>query len=545
MSKLQPTPFSLLPDSAPFDEEQRAWLNGFLAGWVGLQNAGGGASAALNGAAGAAVQGLIAEGPGLDAEPEAEEEDFPWHDDAMPLEERMELAEGKPLKRKMMAAMAQLDCGSCGYLCQTYAEAIADGSEKSLKKCTPGGKETAKKLKELMARAPADVASADAAAAPPAGAASGPQWTRDNPFPATLLTVRNLNGEGSAKYTSHVEIDLAGSDLAYEVGDSLGLYPTNCGDLVDEMIEALGGDPAAAVAPQAGDACSLRQALIERVCLTEITEELLELLAPLCTDAAQAAVVKAALEDEDTIDGWDVLDLLRATPSATLDAAAFVTALSPLQPRLYSISSSPKAHPGQVHLTVGRVEWAAGDRKRKGVASTMLADRLRIGEKVRVYVQKSHGFTVPPDPQAPAIMIGPGTGIAPFRAFLEERAVTNSPGRNWLFFGDQRAETDFLYREELDALRDRGVLQRLDTAFSRDQEAKVYVQNKMLESADELYRWLSDGAYLYVCGDAKRMAVDVDRALHAIVADRAGGEAAAKAFVQDLKKTKRYCRDVY
>ena len=540
MSKLQPTPFSLIPDTAPFDAEQRAWLNGFLAGWVGLQTAGGPAPQAGGSPSGA----LIAEG----TPPEEEDEDFPWHDDSLPMGERMELAEGKPLERKLMAAMAQLDCGSCGYLCRTYAEAIADGSEKSLKKCTPGGKETAKKLKELVAGAPAEAipaAAAPSAGAPSAGPSAGPVWTRDNPFPATLLTVRNLNGAGSAKSTSHVEIDLSGSGLQYEVGDSLGLYPTNCGELADDVLAALGGDPNAVVSPPAGDDCPLRQALIERACLTEVTGELLELIRPLCRDPAEAGVVAKALEDEDTIEGWDVLDLLHATGSATLDPAAFAAALSPLQPRLYSISSSPKAHPGQVHLTVGRVEWAAGSRQRKGVASTMLADRLRVGETVRVFVQKSHGFTVPPDPGAPAIMIGPGTGIAPFRAFLEERAVTHAPGRNWLFFGDQRAETDFLYRDELDGLRERGVLHRLDTAFSRDQEAKVYVQNRMLEAADELYRWLTDGAYLYVCGDAKRMAVDVDRALHAIVADRAGGEAAAKAFVRDLKKSKRYCRDVY
>ncbi|QDT17601.1 sulfite reductase subunit alpha [Alienimonas californiensis] len=541
MSQLQQTPFALIPDTAPFDVEQRAWLNGFLAGWVGLQNAGGPASAAAT----AAVQGLVAGASGeaaANAEEAEGEEDFPWHDDALPMEERMELAEGRPLKRKLMAAMAQLNCGSCGYLCQTYAEAIADGSEKSLKKCTPGGKETARKLKELVAEVPPNVA-ADAPAAVPAD--SGSTWTRDNPFPATLLAVRNLNGEGSAKYTSHVEIDLSGSDLAYEVGDSLGLYPTNCGELVDEVLAELGADPIAVVTPPVGDPCSLRQALIGRVCLTEVTDELLEALIPRCADPADAELLKLALDDPDAIEGWDVLDVLRAVRSAKIGFDPFLQTLSPLQPRLYSISSSPKAHPGQVHLTVGRVEWERGARKRKGVASTMLADRLRVGETVRVFVQKSHGFTVPPDPQAPAIMIGPGTGIAPFRAFLEERAVTNAPGRNWLFFGDQRGETDFLYRDEFDALRDRGVLHRLDTAFSRDQEAKIYVQNRMLEAADELYDWLSEGAYLYVCGDAKRMAVDVDRALHSIVADRAGGEAAAKAFVQDLKKSKRYCRDVY
>ena len=550
-------PLSLIPDSAPFDEDQRAWLNGFLAGWVGLQVDP--RSPAANGAA-----GLLGNGTAPPAAAE-EDEEFPWHDDTLPLDERMALAEGKPLKRKLMAAMAQLDCGSCGYLCRTYAEAIADGEEPSLKKCTPGGKETARKLKELVKLDPPGGAAASNGqtvngqtvngqatngqvtnGAATNGHAGGSRWTRENPFPATLAEVRNLNREGSAKYTAHVEIDLTGGDdpPTYAVGDSLGVYPTNCDALVTDVIDALGATGDESVDPPSGGACTLRGALAERCCLAEVTDELLEMTIPLCTDPA-ADLLRRAVDDPDVIEGWDVLDLLRNTPSARPAAAEFVAALAALQPRLYSISSSPKAHPGRVHLTVGRVEWEAGPRRRKGVASTMFADRLRVGDPVRVFVQPSHGFTVPADPAAPAIMIGPGTGIAPFRAFLQERGATKSPGRNWLFFGDQRSTTDFLYEEELNRHRDEGVLHRLDTAFSRDQEAKVYVQNRMLEAGDELFRWLTEGASLYVCGDAKRMAADVDRALHQVIAERAGGEDAAKRFVQDLKQANRYCRDVY
>ena len=309
--------------------------------------------------------------------------------------ERLELAEGKPLKRRLMAAMAQLDCGSCGYLCQTYAEAIASGEEPSLKLCTPGGKETARKLKELVALEPpgaaGDVPAASGAPAATGAAGDAEEWSRRNPFPATLAAVYNLNGPGSAKHTSHVEIDLEGGGPAYEVGDSLGVLPTNCDELVGEALAALGATGGERVAPAAGGPCSPRVALAERCCLTEVTDELLELAAPLCADPAEAGRLKAALADPDAVDGWDVLDLLRECLSAKLPPAGFAAALTPLQPRLYSISSSLKAHPGRVHLTVGRVEWEAAARRRKGVASTMFADRLRVGETVRVYVQKRTG----------------------------------------------------------------------------------------------------------------------------------------------------------
>jgi len=241
-----------------------------------------------------------------------------------------------------------------------------------------------------------------------------------------------------------------------------------------------------------------------------------------------------------------VIDVLLARPETRLVPADFVRLLRPLQPRLYSISSSLRAHPGQVHLTVGAVRYEAHGRVRKGVCSTFLADRCAVGATAPVYLHKNSAFKLPADPAAPVIMVGPGTGIAPFRAFLQDRRASGARGKNWLFFGDQRAAVDFLYRDELDAFRRDGCLTRLDTAFSRDQAEKIYVQHRMLEAAGELYAWLESGAYFYVCGDASRMAKDVDAALHKVV-ETAGGKTAAQAadYIQALNAARRYARDVY
>jgi sulfite reductase (NADPH) flavoprotein alpha-component len=242
--------------------------------------------------------------------------------------------------------------------------------------------------------------------------------------------------------------------------------------------------------------------------------------------------------------GRHVIDLLEILP-APMPVASFVPLLKRLVPRLYSISSSPKAHPGEVHLTVGAVRYESHGRVRKGVASTFLADRVGDAEFVKVFVQPSHGFKPPANGDTPMIMVGPGTGIAPFRAFLEERRAISAPGKNWLFFGDQQRASDFLYEEELTAMAHDGFL-RLDLAFSRDQAEKIYVQNRMLENAADLWTSLENGAHFYVCGDAKRMARDVDAALHRII-ETAGGKSAeeATAYVQQLKTAKRYQRDVY
>ena len=246
------------------------------------------------------------------------------------------------------------------------------------------------------------------------------------------------------------------------------------------------------------------------------------------------------------IEGREVVDLLSDYPAPKLDAQGLVGILRKLPPRLYSIASSPKAHEDEVHLTVGVVRYESHGRARKGVCSTYLADLLESGEKADVFVTPNKHFKPPADPSTPMIMVGPGTGIAPFRAFVEERAAIDAKGKNWLIFGDQHYLTDFLYQTEWqDYLKD-GVLTRLDLAFSRDQAEKIYVQDRMKENAAEIYQWLQDGANFYVCGDASRMAHDVDRALHEIVAEQGGlDEEAAAAYIKQLKTDKRYLRDVY
>ena len=338
-------------------------------------------------------------------------------------------------------------------------------------------------------------------------AVSSGGFSKQNPFPARLKTNRKLNGEGSSKDTRHFEIDLEGSGLVYEAGDALGVMPSNCPEFVQEILNAAGLDGSQLVKTSSGEEKALQQALVH---------------------------------------DFDLKPFLAELPRAGSSAEELTAKLRKLQPRLYSISSSPKAHPGEVHLTVGVVQYELAGKSRKGACSTFLAHRVQEGMFVPVFVHASPSFKMPKDSSAPMIMVGPGTGIAPFRAFLEERRMTGASGRNWLFFGDQCRATDFLYREELEAWQSDGFLARLDTAFSRDQEQKIYVQDRMLEQASELWSWLEAGAYFYVCGDASRMAKDVDAALHRIC-EVAGGLAPASAveYIKNLKVQKRYCRDVY
>ncbi|HEX2101185.1 MAG TPA: sulfite reductase subunit alpha [Candidatus Synoicihabitans sp.] len=354
-------------------------------------------------------------------------------------------------------------------------------------------------------------------------------YSKTNPFPAPVRAVRPLNGPGSAKEVNHVEFSLGDSGLSYEAGDALAVVPQNCPILVDEVLTLLGCDGEEPVNTAAGER-PLRTALLQHFDLAKPSTELLRLL---------------GIETSGT-PPLHVIDALLATGARRPTPADFSSVMRKLQPRLYSISSSPKAHPGEVHLTVGAVRYEANGRARKGVCSTFLAERAVACGTVGVYVHANKNFRPPADPNAPMIMIGPGTGIAPFRAFLEERAATNAGGRNWLFFGDQRASTDFLYRDELEQWQRSGLLTRLDTAFSRDQAEKIYVQHRLLEHAAEAWSWLEQGAHVYVCGDASRMAKDVDAALLQVV-QRAGGRspAQAEAYVQALRTTKRYARDVY
>ncbi|NND99233.1 MAG: sulfite reductase subunit alpha [Pirellulaceae bacterium] len=528
---------SLIPDTAPFSDEQRAWLNGFFSGLLGIEPS-------MVSSDALAAAGLTAESVIAAKTPDAaeqEEEDFPWHESDLPIVDRMGLAEGRPLKHQLMAAMAQLDCGSCGYLCQTYSEAIALGEESNLTLCSPGGKETKQMIKKLLKDAPgANTNGAKQNVAAEQGT------SRTNPFAAKLIESRPLNLEGSAKDTRHVVIDLQDSDIEYHVGDALGVYPTNCDELVGQLIARLNLSAEANVTTPLGNEKSLSSALREDCCLKDPSDELLELLIVHTTDD-QAKQTLQTMLDDGVPDGFDILDVLQTTNDVMVDPGELIATLEPLNPRLYSIASSSKQVGKQVHLTIGTVTYEREGRTRKGVASTMFAHRMDPGDCVRVFQQPNHGgFTVPTDGNKPIIMVGPGTGIAPFIAFLQERAATKAPGKNWLFFGDQHEACDFLYEEELKAWQQDGVLTRLDTAFSRDGDQKVYVQDRMREQGAELWQWLLEGGYFYVCGDASRMAADVDRALVDLCAQHGDmTDEQAKAFVAQLTAEKRYVRDVY
>jgi sulfite reductase (NADPH) flavoprotein alpha-component len=456
----------------------------------------------------------------------------------------MKLAEGRPLRRRLMAAMAQQDCGQCGYNCQDYSEAIASKTEERLNLCVPGGKQTARMLKTLHAEFAAQPAVVAKAATPDIAAPPSPAGrTRDNPATATFLSRTRLNKPGSAKETWHVELDLNGSGIDYVVGDSFGIFPANDPGLADAVIAALN---APADFPIGGR--TLREVLIDGVSLGAAPDMLFQLYAYI-TGGARRQAAKALSSGENPDGDAETLDVLAAIEKfrgARPDPEAFIEALDPLQPRLYSIASSPKVDPNRIALTVDAVRYPIGKRTRLGVASTFFADRIAPGANTRAYVQRAQHFALPADPSVPIIMIGPGTGIAPFRAFLHERMATKAPGRNWLFFGHQHGAYDFFYEDELAGMKAARVLTRLTLAWSRDAAEKVYVQDRMRDVGRDLWAWLADGAHVYVCGDAKRMAKDVEAALVEIIAAfgvRSANEAIG--FVADLKKNGRYQQDVY
>lgn len=364
-------------------------------------------------------------------------------------------------------------------------------------------------------------------------------FDKKNPFPAKLLTNRLLTTAGSQKEVRHFELTLADSGLTYEVGDALGIFPANSPTVVDAVLKKLDCDGEEAVLSGASEV-PLRLALTKHFDITKPTNELLAAIAERTPDFAAIHADKAALKT--WLYGREVSDVL-ALIAQPFAPSELIPLLRKMAPRLYSISSSPKAHPGEVHLTVGIVRYESQGVARGGVCSTFLADRA--GD-VPVFVQPSHGFKLPVSGDTPIIMIGPGTGLAPFRAFVEERIAVGAKGKNWIFFGNQRRATDFLYEDTLPAwLRD-GHLTYLDLAFSRDQAEKIYVQHRMAEQAAEVWKWLEEGAHFYVCGDASRMAKDVDAALHKLI-ETAGGKSPedAAAYVSKLKADKRYQRDVY
>jgi sulfite reductase (NADPH) flavoprotein alpha-component len=529
---------SFLPQNAPFSPEQRAWLDGLFAGVFGLE----GGVTPLSKTDVAKLLPDLVDAPGDAAD--AADDGAPWHDPAMPMPDRMKLAEGRPLPRRMMAAMAQQDCSQCGYNCKDYADALFSKKENRLNLCVPGGKDTARMLKQLHQEIESGAPATSAPSVEPAPAPqSAPGRSRDNPVEVTFLSRRRLNKDGSNKETWHIEFDLAECGLDYEVGDSFGIFPANDPALVDAIIAALGAPPDFPI----GDR-TLRDVLSDGVSLSPAPDMLFQLISFLTGGERRVNAKKLAAGQDPDGDAatLDVLAALQKFPDIRPDPEAFIEALDMLQPRVYSISSSLKCNPGRVSLTVDAVRYAVDKRTRLGVASTYLAGRAVPGDKIRVYVQKAQHFALPADPNKPVIMIGPGTGIAPFRAFLQERQATKAPGPNWLYFGHQRSDFDFFYEDELKAMRACGHLSRLTLAWSRDGDEKIYVQNRMRDDGRDLWDWISKGAHIYVCGDALRMAKDVERALIDVVAEhgKRSPEDAAR-YVAEMKKNDRYQSDVY
>jgi sulfite reductase (NADPH) flavoprotein alpha-component len=523
------TPPDIIPESAPFAPEQRQWLNGFFAGLLAIDQA---TVTPLSGEQNAAIMAG------------AEDESAPWHDASMALDDRMKLADGKPLERRMFAAMAQQNCGQCGYMCETYSAAIAEGKEAKLNLCQPGGKDTFRMLKKLAEEIGAAPTAGPAIAEPEAPKPLGEKGrSRDNPAEAIFLGRRKLNGEGSEKETYHLDFDLTPSGLDYVVGDSFGIFAPNDPKLVDSVVALTGARPEHDI-----DGLSFRETLLTKRALGPAPDALFQLFSYVTGgELRKKAQRLAAGEDPDgDLERLDVLGALHKFQGARLSPEAFIEALDELQPRLYSISSSHAANPGRVSLTVDTVRYQIGGRPRSGVASTFLADRIAPGGLLPVYVQKAHGFALPEDRSKPVIMVGPGTGVAPFRAFLQEREASGAPGRNWLFFGHQRSSCDFFYKDELQAMQDRGKLDRLTLAWSRDGAEKIYVQDRIRETGADLWTWLDEGAHFYICGDAKRMAKDVELALVDVVAAHGGkSKDDAIAFVAGLKKSGRFQADVY
>jgi sulfite reductase (NADPH) flavoprotein alpha-component len=385
-------------------------------------------------------------------------------------------------------------------------------------------------------------ATATAAVAPP-------RYTRANPFLARLVVNRRLSGPESEKDTRHFELDLTEWGLSFEVGDSLAIYPTNDPELVDEIIHTLGATGDEQVPRPRGEPTTFREALLRDYSITQPTPKFLRAIAERASAAPTLAYLLAPNRKQDLetyLWGMEIVDFLLEHPSARFAPEEFVGLLTKLQPRLYSVASSLRAYPDQVHFIVDVVRYESHGRLRKGVASSFLAERAD-DVPIPVFPSVAKHFHLPEDPHTPIIMIGPGTGVAPFRAYLQERKATGANGKNWLFFGSQHESCDFAYGDEFKAYLNEGLLTRLDCAWSRDQAQKVYVQHKMTENAAEIWKWIdAEGAYFFVCGDARRMAKDVDATLRNIVREQ-GGKSVEQAneYVEKLKNEKRYKRDVY
>ncbi len=359
-------------------------------------------------------------------------------------------------------------------------------------------------------------------------------YSKANPFPAEITELVNLNGSRSAKETYHLELSLEGSGLTFEPGDSIGIVPENHPEMVSDILAAAGVD---------GDD-ELRRRLASEVDITQLSRPVMEAYAKVSQDARLNDLLEG--------DGWQaymsgrqIIDLFEDHP-AKLAPEQLLGLFRKLPPRLYSVASSQKAEPDVAHLLISAVRYETFGRARQGVASTFIADHHKTGDQLSVYVKSNKNFRLPDDPDRPVIMIGPGTGVAPFRGFLQERQAVGAGGRNWLFFGDRSYTHDFLYQLDWQDFHKDGVLDRIDVAFSRDQPEKIYVQQRMWTQRADLYAWLEEGANVYVCGDEKSMAKDVDAMLHRIIGDQSGrSEDDVTAYIADLKKQRRYQRDVY
>ncbi|MCP1189890.1 assimilatory sulfite reductase (NADPH) flavoprotein subunit [Priestia flexa] len=372
-------------------------------------------------------------------------------------------------------------------------------------------------------------------------------YSRTNPFKAEVLENLNLNGRGSNKETRHLELSLEGSGLTFEPGDSLGVYPENDPELVDSLISELGFNPDEVVkVNKQGDVRSLREALISNFEITTLTKPLLEQVAKLTGNEELHALISDSAKVKEYVYGRDLLDLIKDFGPLGVSVGDFVSLLRKLPARLYSIASSLEANPDEVHLTIGAVRYDSHGRERKGVCSILCAERLQPGDTLPVYIQHNQNFKLPSNPETPIIMVGPGTGVAPFRSFMQEREEVGAEGKSWMFFGDQHFVTDFLYQTEWQQWLKDGVLTKMDVAFSRDTAEKVYVQHRMKEHSKELFEWLEDGAVVYICGDEKHMAHDVHNTLIDIIEQEGNvSREQAEQYLADMQQQKRYQRDVY
>jgi sulfite reductase (NADPH) flavoprotein alpha-component len=373
-------------------------------------------------------------------------------------------------------------------------------------------------------------------------------FSRDNPLLAPLVEKKDLTQSESSKSTLHLAFSIEGTGLCYEAGDACGVVPQNDLNLVAEIIQLLRFNGNERVPCGKAGVTTLHDALTHHMQITRLTRKIVSEYATRgkCVKLLTLLVPEEQANLDRYLYGRGLIDLFLEFPGVIEDPAELVVMLPKLTPRLYSISSSPAAHAGQIHTTVAVVRYNSHNRERGGVCSTLFADRVTVADRLPIYIQPNKKFRLPKDPDAPIIMIGPGTGIAPFRGFLHERRALGAKGPNWLFFGERSATTDYLYRDELHAMCADGHLARLDTAFSRDQQQKVYVQDRMLEQAPEFWSWLENGASVYVCGDASRMAKDVHATLHTIVEKQGGMTSqAAEEYVYAMKEHHRYHRDVY